>query len=252
MLELTRQGQADVITIRRPEARNALRIADKARLIELLKEADESDSRAIILTGEGDKAYCAGTDVKEMSTFTVADGLGMLTVERDVCDVMIGLDKPIISALNGTAAGAGCVMVYCSDIAIAAEHALIGQPEVKHGAPAGLHVALLPRVVGLARARTMLYTAEFLTAHEAKEIGLISEVVAADRLMDRAFELVERIAALPEQAIRLQKRAIEAYIREPVDAAINSTLYMVATAFQSDVPKQVIGQWVRTRGSSAA
>lgn len=248
MLKLTRQGNADVITICRPEARNALRIADKMRLIELLKEAEQSPTRAVILTGEGELAFCAGTDVKEMSTFTVGDGIGMLTVERDVCDVIISLDKPVISAINGTAAGAGTVMVYSSDIAVADEHAKIGQPEVKHGAPAGLHVALLPHVVGLMRARKMLYTAEFLSAEEAQQIGLINEVVGSSRALERALEIADQIAELPEQAIRLQKKAIESYIRQPVDAAVNSTLYMVASAFQTDVPKQVIGKWVESRG----
>lgn len=244
MLEMTRDGAAEIITIRRPEARNALRIADKARLIDLLREADETDSRAVILTGEGELAFCAGTDVKEMSGFTVADGIQMLTIERDVCDVMISMSKPVIAALNGTAAGAGCVMVYAADYSIAAEHALIGQPEVKHGAPAGLHVAMLPGVVGLTRAKGMLYLAEFLSAVDAERMGLVNEVVPAAVLMERAHQVVERISSLPEQAIRLQKRAIEAYLREPMDAAINSTLYMVASAFQTDIPRQVISRWL--------
>lgn len=244
MLMTSILGGFPLITIRRPEARNALNVADKQDLIRQLHDAAASGARCIILTGDGDQAFCAGTDVKEMSRFAPVDATRMLTVERDVCDAIISLDVPVIAAINGVAAGAGCVLAYSVDISVAADDARFGQPEVKHGVPAGLHVALLPQVVGLARARKMLLTAEFISAEEAVSCGLINESVPREKLMDRVLEIANRIASLPEQAIRLQKRANEAYVRQPLDAAIDSTIYMGASAFTSDVPRESIRSWV--------
>lgn len=227
-------GSWGLVRINRPAARNALRVADKLALADAVRHLAARDVRAIVLTATGEKAFCAGTDIKEMAGFSPSEGLRMLQIEADMFDSIMNAPVPVIAAVSGYALGAGCVLAYCCDLAIATTDAIFGQPEVRNGVPAPVQAALLPRVIGLGRARWMLYTGETMTADEAAAAGLIGEVVPSSHLLERAAELAERVAGYPVTGVRLQKRLIDAWIRDPFDAAVKSSPYLASAAFLGD------------------
>jgi enoyl-CoA hydratase len=232
------------VTIDRPEARNALRTEDKQALADTLLQLGEEGTRAIVVTGAGDRAFCAGTDIKQMAGFTVPDGVAMLQTEARMFDAVLRVPVPVIAAVNGVAFGAGCVLAYCCDLAVAATSARFGQPEVRNGVPAPVQAALLPQVVGLGRARWLLYTGEVLDAEAALRAGLIGEVVPDERLLDRALELGRYLAAQPPVGVGLQKRIIGSWIRDPFDAAVDSSVYVAAASFASGEPAEAIRRFL--------
>lgn len=236
MIEVERNGDVATITIRRPQVRNALRAADKRAINCAVREASAAGCGAIIVTGEGSLAFCAGTDVKEMGDFSVDDFAGMLDAEKHLNDTFLTTETPIIAAVNGAALGADCVLVYCSDLAIAAASAVLGQPEVRHGVAAGLHVAMLQQVIGLSRARWLLYTGEFVSAQASLEIGLVNEVVSDEELMRPASEIAAKIAARPRRAMALQKRAVSTFIHRPLPEAVATRLDANVAEFSSGHP----------------
>jgi enoyl-CoA hydratase/carnithine racemase len=232
------------VTIDRPQTRNALRAEDKRRLADTLLGLGDDGARAIVVTGAGDRAFCAGTDIKEMAGFTVPDGVAMLQAEARLFDAVLRVPVPVIAAVNGVAFGAGCVLAYCCDLAVAAASARFGQPEVRNGVPAPVQAALLPQVVGLGRARWLLYTGEVLDAEAALRAGLIGEVVPDQALQDRALELARHVAAQPPVGVGLQKHIIGSWIRDPFDAAVASSVYVAATSFASGEPAEAIRRFL--------
>jgi enoyl-CoA hydratase/carnithine racemase len=232
------------VTIDRPEVRNALRTEDKQRLAETLLGLGDDGARAIVVTGAGDQAFCAGTDIKEMADFTVTDGIAMLKAEAHLFDAVLRVPVPVIAAVNGVAFGAGCVLAYCCDLTVAANSARFGQPEVRNGVPAPVQAALLPQVVGLGRARWLLYTGEVLDAEAALRAGLVGEVIADEGLQDRALELARHVAAQPPVGVGLQKHIVGSWIREPFDAAVASSVYVAATSFASGEPAEAIRRFL--------
>lgn len=245
-LVVERLDETARITIDRPDARNALRREDKLRLAETLFQLAEDGARAIIITGSGDRAFCAGTDIKEMSDFTVSDGIAMLQAEARMYDAVMQVPIPVIAEVNGVALGAGCVLAYCCDLAIGATTAAFGQPEVRNGVPAPLQAALLPRIIGLGRTRWLLYTGEVIDADAALREGLIGEVVDRSVLPDRAMEIAHRIGQLPRNGVALQKRIVDSWIRDPFEAAVSSSVYVAASAFESDEPQIAIRRFLKS------
>lgn len=249
MFRITRDGPVTLIELDRPEALNALRMQDKQDFVDLLHEETALQTRAIILTGREQKAFCAGTDIKQMAGFSAEEMLHMLEVEGQMYDAVLAAPMPVIAAVNGYALGAGCILASCCDLVIAAEHATFGQPEVRNGVPAPLHVALLPRIVGLNRARWMLYTCVPIDAGRAREFGLVGEVVPDDQLTARALELAREIAMLPAQSMALQKRIIDSWIRDSFDHALEKSVQIAGSAFDSDEPSRSITDFLRRKRS---
>ncbi|TAM59977.1 enoyl-CoA hydratase/isomerase family protein [bacterium] len=240
VFSVRREGGVTNIELNRPEARNALRRQDKLDLVELLACEAAGETRAIVLSGAGGKAFCAGTDIKEMAQFSPQESLTMLAAEERLYEAVMSAPVPVIAAVDGVALGAGCVLVSCCDVVVAGESAKFGQPEVRNGAPAPLHVALLPRIIGLNRARWMLYTGQSIGAREAQTMGLVSEVVADGQVLARAIELGAQIARFPQRSLALQKQIIDSWIRDSFDTAVRRSAYIGGSAFTSDEPRQAI------------
>ncbi|TAM88676.1 enoyl-CoA hydratase/isomerase family protein [bacterium] len=240
MFAVRRDAEVAIIEIHRPEASNALRRQDKLDFIDLLAREASGSARAIVITGSGTRAFCAGTDIKEMATFSPQESLAMLAVEERMYEAVMSAPVPVIAAVQGVALGAGCVLVSCCDLVVAGESAKFGQPEVRNGAPAPLHVALLPRIIGLNRARWMLYTCQSIDAATAREVGLVSEVVSDGRVLSRAKDLALEIARFPRGSLALQKQIIDSWIRDSFDTAVRRSAYIGGSAFSSDEPRQAI------------
>jgi enoyl-CoA hydratase len=208
-----------LLRMNRPEAMNALNTATRAELVDHFRNlsADE-DVRCIVITGN-EKAFVAGADLKEMSEMGTSEINA--TKIRDQWRVIAGCPKPVIAAVNGFAFGGGCELAMHADIIIAGESTKFGQPEVRVGIMAGGGgTQRLTRAVGKFKAMKMLLTGEPISGREAFDMGLASELVADDQVLNRAMELAEIIAALPPLAIRQTKEVVLAGADCSMDAGL--------------------------------
>lgn len=206
----TRAGDGVLIlTLNRPEARNALSTALLAGLAELLAQAeDDSEIRAVVLTG-GPKVFAAGADVKEMAAH---DAVSILSDTRPRhWKAIREFSKPLIGAVNGFCLGGGNELAMCCDILIAGEDAQFGQPEINLGIiPGAGGTQRLTRTIGRSRAMEMVLAGSFLSAREALAFGLVSRVVPPELTITKALELARVIAAKPPLAVKAAKQAVRA------------------------------------------
>jgi enoyl-CoA hydratase len=197
-----RRGHVEVLTINRPEARNAINRATAVALGDALDDCEtDDDVWVVVLTASGDKAFSAGMDLKAFAAgeFPITDkGFGGIT-RRDFA-------KPLIAAANGSALAGGFEMMISCDMVVAAEHAKFGIPEASRGLIAGAGGLIrLPKRVPLTVAYEMALTAEPIDAYRAYELGLVNRVVPGDEVLDAAIALAERIAKNAPLAVRTSK-----------------------------------------------
>jgi enoyl-CoA hydratase len=215
-LTLERDGRVAVVTVNRPQARNAMTFAMYEGLHDLCERLDaDAGVRVVVLRGAGDKAFVSGTDIRQFQTFrTKEDALGYEARISRVLDRLAGLRKPTIAMIQGDAVGGGMFMSLACDLRLAAEHARFGAPIARtlgnFAAPASL--ALLIATVGPIRAREMVITARLLPASEAKSVGLVDEVHPLPALEARARELAERVAEHAPLTLAAVKEATRRYI----------------------------------------
>ena len=202
LLEKRANGVA-VVTINRPQALNALDVPAKERLGEIWQEiADDGEVRVAILTGAGEKAFCAGSDIKEINrTGSMAT---TETLMRALPGVGIPLDKPVIAAMHGFCVGMGMTLALHCDLRLAARNTVLGYPEVKHGMISGVSAMRLPQVIPQAKALEMMLLARNMTADEAARIGLVNAVV--DDVQAEAQKWADTIASYSPVAVQATKR----------------------------------------------
>lgn len=215
-----RRGHTAWVTINRPEARNTMNAAVFVGLADAWAEVRENrDIRVAVLTGAGSEDFCCGGDLAAMIPLwtgakepTNDIERAVLADPRIVSRVMFQdgpMPKPVIGAFNGRALGGGCEILQATDIRIAADHAEFGVPEPRVGlVPGAGTMVRLARQIGYANAMKLLLTAQPIDAHEARAIGLISEVVPAAQLADRAQELADIVAANAPLALQAIKTTV--------------------------------------------
>lgn len=173
-------------------------------------EADD-EVRCVVVTGTGERAFCAGSDVKEFESLQGRVGEGKLLLEKAVYRRLALLPVPTIAAIQADALGGGLELALCCDLRVADERAKLGLPEVRLGVmPGSGGTQRLPRVVGIAKAKELILTGEIIGAAEAAGIGLVNRVAVAGRTVDEAVDLAETIAARGPLAVREAKRALDA------------------------------------------
>ncbi|MGD9225641.1 MAG: enoyl-CoA hydratase/isomerase family protein [Desulfobacterales bacterium] len=222
-----KQKNVAIITLNRPERLNAITRDLINGLIAQLKTAkQDEDVVSVILTGAG-RAFCAGEDLKETSAGKsfedwIEETEGLQEVQRVVMD----LGKPLIAAVQGYALGGGCEFAMSCDIRIAAEDAQFGFPETEVGltiTTAG--TKLLTQIVGLGKAKELVFTGDFINAHEAMRIGLANNVVSADSLLDEALSMAQRIGEKSPLSLKLSRIAID----QGLHASFEQTLELEAS-----------------------
>src|SRR5688572_8326694 len=237
LYEQDEQGVA-TIKLNRPERLNALTFEVYRELTDLFANLrDEKDVRCVVITGSG-RAFCSGGDVHDIIGELFSRNMeGLLEFTRMTCELVHNirmLPKPVISSLNGTTAGAGACIALASDIRLASEEAKIAFLFVKVGlSGADMGAAyLLPRVIGLAKASELLYTGDFISAHEAERIGLYNRVVPAAQLSATIFEFAERLAEGPAFAIAKTKEMLNREWSMNLDAALECEAQAQAICMQ--------------------
>lgn len=197
------------VTINRPERRNALNLSATTELVRRFCEAGEDpDVWAVLLTGAGDKAFCAGGDLKEFDELARQGArfpMPMTGTERNLFEVVLETYKPVIAAINGPVLAGGCELALACDLRIAADHATLGMPEAKRGMGANYATVLLPRLVPRAIALEMLYTGDPLSPEEAERWGLFNKVVPRESLREESETFVRGIVANAPLTLRRYK-----------------------------------------------
>ena len=216
-LLIERRDGVAVVTMNRPEALNATDRRLHNELARIWLDLGRDDAvRSVVITGAGE-AFSAGGDFGMLGEALERPEVVLdvfFTEARDIVYNMLNLDKPIVSAINGAAVGAGLAVALMADVSIASERARLGDGHVRLGVAAGDHACIVwPLLCGMAKAKYYLLTGEFLDGREAERIGLVSLCVPHEELMDTALRVARRLAEGPQRAIRLTKRALNQWLR---------------------------------------
>lgn len=228
-----KRGRTAIVTINRPEVMNALHYAANEELYDIWSDfASDPDLWTAILTGAGERAFCAGSDIKHMATLTPAGRVP--NAQREARDSRLqaaGLVhreiwKPIIAAVNGYCLGGGLEVALACDFIIASEKALFGTPEIRNsgGYPGSGGIHRLPRQIPPRVALYMMITGDLFTAEEVLRLGLINKVVPPERLLDEALALAEKINERPPVAVRVIKEMVTRSLDLPLEYPDNQGL----------------------------
>ncbi|MCR5733691.1 MAG: enoyl-CoA hydratase/isomerase family protein [Lachnospiraceae bacterium] len=250
-----------IITINREKALNALNSQVLDELNETLDAVDLDAVRCLIITGAGEKAFVAGADIGEMSTLTKAEGEAFGKKGNDVFRKLETFPIPVIAAVNGFALGGGCELSMSCDIRICSETAMFGQPEVGLGITPGFGgTQRLARLVGAGMAKQMIYTARNIKADEALRIGLVNEVVKADKdeegnetvsakdkLMAAAEKMASTIAKNAPIAVRNCKKAINDGLEADMDEALVIEEKLFGDCFETEDQRAGMGNFLKKK-----
>jgi enoyl-CoA hydratase len=221
-----------ILTVDRPETRNALDTATVEAFHRALEEARRARVRVLIVTGAGDRAFVSGADVAAIRARGRDDALA--SINSRLMSAVEAHEAVTIAAVNGVALGGGCELALACDLRLAAEHAVFGLPEPSLGIiPGAGATQRLPRVVGLGRAKEMILTGARWDARKALECGLVSEVVPGPDLMSAARRLAGRVLLLAPLAVRLAKAALNASTQMPLAAGLAFESTAQAVTFES-------------------
>ncbi|MBA0124293.1 enoyl-CoA hydratase/isomerase family protein [Haloechinothrix sp. YIM 98757] len=227
-----------LITLNRPEKYNA---ADERMHRELARVwtdvSSDPGTRVAVVTGAG-KAFSAGGDLAMVERMTGDyDRVShMLSEMSDLVYNMVSCEKPIVSAINGAAVGAGTVVALLADIAICATDARIGDGHVKLGVAAGDHAAIIwPLLAGMAKARYYLLTGEMLTGAEAERLGMVAKALPSEEVLDEALNVAQTLATGSQTAIRWTKRALNNWLKTAGPIFDQSAAYEMLTFMGPDV-----------------
>lgn len=244
-----RSGRVLTLTLNRPDALNSFTIEMKEALLAALKDAArDKEVRVVVLTGAG-RAFCAGQDLKERQGRGVNDlGTELRTRYNPIILAMRRLEKPIVGAINGVAAGAGISLAMACDLNIASERASFIEAFTRVGlVPDTGSTWFLPRLVGYARAAEMMFTADPLDAQTAEKLGLVNRVVPADSLMDEANSMAAKLAAAAPLALALTKRAINRGLESSLEEALDYEAQLQSIAGRSADHREGIAAFVEKR-----
>ena len=230
-----RRDRVAIITINRPEKRNALNIQTRAEGAAALDELRADDSiRVVVFTGAGDKAFIAGADIAEFANRTALTQRQVM-MERSLFNAIDSFPKPIIAMINGYCLGGGCEIALACDIRIASDRASFGQPEINLGIiPGGGGTQRLTKLVGEGKAMEMILSGAIVDAQSALSMGLVNHVVAADQLETRTMEIANRIAEKSPIALRLAKEAVKLASRSNLDEGLRREIDLFALCFSSE------------------
>jgi enoyl-CoA hydratase len=227
-----------LVTMNRPEKYNAAHEIMHAELARVWADISRDDeTRVVVVTGAG-KAFSAGGDLAMVQRQIGDYGrvTSMLSEMSDLVYNMINCEKPIISAINGVAVGAGAVVALLADISICAADARLGDGHIRLGVAAGDHAAIVwPLLCGMARARYYLMTGEMVTGAEAERIGLVSKALPGEQVLEESLRVAHVLATGPQLAIRLTKRALNGWLRAAGPIFDQSAAYEMLTFMGEDV-----------------
>jgi len=237
------------ITFNRPDVLNALNVQSRRELIACLAEMEQDPSVvAVVLTGSGDKAFCAGADMKLFLGLTRKKAQAYVRLAKATTKKIEELKKPVIAAVNGLALGTGCEIALACDLVIASKNAKFGQPELNVGLiPGAGGTQRLPRIVGLKVAKELIFTGRLLDAHEGKELGLVNRVVEAGHLQNAVEEVARRLKEKSPLILQFAKRSINKAVGTDLQAGLNYESKLFAQCFRTEDQKEGVSAFLEKR-----
>ena len=247
-LLLTKDGNVAILTINRPRALNALNMETLKELDSAIKDLEkDEDIFVIIITGEG-KAFVAGADIGEMKVMSVEEAREFAIFGSNIFRRIELMDKAVIAAVNGFALGGGCELAMCCDIILASEKAKFGQPETGLGITPGFAgTQRLSKIVGIKKAKELIFTAGIIGADVADNIGLVNHVVQQDELMPKALEMAKTIASKGQIAVKYAKVAINRGIEINMDSGDAMESELFALCFANEDQKEGMSAFLEKR-----
>ena len=235
VVEIETDDGVRILTINRPEKRNALNAAVREKLSGAVDEAvADPDVRVLVLTGAGDKAFVAGADVTEFAERTPIEQRRAMA-HPTLFDKVWDAPLPTIAMINGWCLGGGCELALACDLRVGADTATLGQPEVRLGIiPGGGATQRLPRLVGYGKALQLVLSGEPIDGVSAYEIGLLDEVVPLTELRARTLEIARSMAEKSPVTLAIAKRALRAALEVPLSAGLEQERDLFALAFATE------------------
>jgi len=248
-IKLEYDGAIAVLTINRPEKRNAVTNATVEEIDRALSEIERNDgTRVLILTGAGDKAFVAGADITELARRDTMLGRTETRRRQEVYTRIEMLEIPSIAAIKGFALGTGLELAMACTLRVASSSSKLGQPEVKLGiTPGAGGTQRLPRLVGMGWAMEMILTGNPITAEQALAIGLVNRVVAPEVLMEEAKKLAAAISSNPKMAIQYAKEAVLRYNEGSFAAGMAHESYLHALSCGTQDKKEGVAAFLEKR-----
>lgn len=243
-----KDGNIGILSVNRPEALNAL----NSQVLRELDEAidiieNDEDIHILILTGEG-RAFAAGADIGEMKDLNSEEARQFAKLGSGAFRKIELMEKPVIAAVNGFALGGGCELSMCCDIRIASEKAKFGQPEVGLGIIPGFSgTQRLSRLVGVGKAKELIFTTDMIDANEAYRIGLVNKVVPKDELMEEALKLANVILSKGQLAVRLAKTSINRGAETDIETGMAIERDLFGLCFATSDQKEGMGAFLEKR-----
>ena len=245
----TKEEGIGVVAINRPESLNALSGDVYTELYELFQEIEnDSDVRVVIITGSGERAFVAGADIADMQPQNSIEIHDFAGKARKASDRIYTLSKPVIAAVNGFALGGGCELAMCCDLRVASENAKFGQPEINLGIiPGAGGTQRLSRLVGMTKAKELIYTGDMIDANTAFTLGLVNKVVPPDKLMAEAKELARKLLSKSSVALSLAKKAATSGAEMDLSSGLDLEEQCFALCFATEDQKEGMAAFLQKR-----
>ncbi|MDQ3992974.1 MAG: enoyl-CoA hydratase-related protein [Actinomycetota bacterium] len=238
-VDLARDGDVATLTIRRPEAMNALNSETLRELHGRLEELAAGDARAVVVTGAGDRAFVAGADIKEMSEKSVLEAHEYARLGQRCAALLEEMPAATIAAINGFALGGGCELALACDVRYASSRVKLGQPEINLGLiPGWGGTQRLARAAGLGVAKELILTGRTIDAEEALRYGVVNAVYAPEELMERALETARLIASKSPVAVAAAKQAANRALQADHAGNLNHEASLFAALFATEDAKE--------------
>jgi len=243
------ESRVAVITLNRPEKLNAWNTEMRNEIIAALKEYNaDSAIGAIVMTGAGDRAFCAGQDLEEAHGFDVARADEWMTEWENYYRTIRTLQKPLLMALNGVAAGSAFQVALLGDIRVGHAGSGMGQPEINSGIPSVTGPWIMKQMLGISRTIELTLTGRMMTAEEAHGLGLIHHLVPADQVMAKTLEIARELAGKPPVCMRLDKQRFAEMSEDGFNEAIAAGRRIQKEAYASGEPARMMEEFFRKRG----
>ncbi|SVB39384.1 uncharacterized protein METZ01_LOCUS192238 [marine metagenome] len=248
---LTREQSTAIVTLNRPEKLNAWDSSMRENLRQTLIQLNQDEQiRAIIVTGSGERAFCAGQDLEETMQFkTGEEGRDWFMSWRDFYDALRCLDKACIAALNGVAAGSAFQFAMLTDVRVGHSGSQMGQPEINSGIPSVLGPLLMLPRLGLSRTVELTLTGRMMDGDECHRIGLIHHLVDSDQVMEKSFEVAAELAGKPPIAMRLNRQRFREMTQADFDDAFAKGAAIEAEGFASGEPQRAMQAFFEARST---
>jgi enoyl-CoA hydratase len=242
------QGQIGIVTLNRPQIHNALSPEVYVEIIDVMQEIENSAIRAVIITGAGDKAFCAGADIEAMKNMTPYESRKFAQSGVAAFKAISHLSKPVIAAVNGLALGGGCELALACDLIYASSKARFGLPEITLGIfPGNGGTQRLTRLVGMVRAKELVFTGRMIKPEEALQMGMINQVVEPEELFNTVKKIAAGICEKGPISLHMAKVAINQTMEVPLGVGLEYETECFSSLFATQDQKEGMEAFLQKR-----